>query len=212
MAIPRALPILLSAVLFIAACGSSGEQGSLALPGNSAAKKEHAHPRKHRGVAHAHAGRTHVPGKAASAAAAPAAAGSNRVAFIRRADRVCRTAHARVGRLGRRLAALAAAVAKQQLKPAAYYARSAALTHRSADIAGGTVKQLSQLAAGLADRNLSTYLSAATTQADLLHREGDALGDADSKRARTVNGELAKTARRLHAAARSFGFRTCGGG
>lgn len=203
--------------LCLSACGGGATRTTnLVLTKNgAAAHSRHAGHGRHGRAAAGRAGHSAraaaATGAAASGAPAQGLSGVKRIAFIRRADRICQATHAGVGKIGTQIGALVTALAKRRLKPAAYYARSSALTHRSAGVVARAVTALRALAGSRVDPQLGAYLAGAARQAQLLHREGDALANADSQRVQALNSQLAQTAARVHAAARGYGFHTCGG-
>ena len=197
--------LTVAAVVALAGCGGSSSQGKLVLTGaKTTASASHA-SHTNRVVRHrSSAAKT-------TAKAAPHPAAHREDTFIAQADGVCRKTHVRLGGIGRALAKLGVAVQHRKLSVPDYFAQTATLTLQSADIAQHAVTTLTGLAAHRKDPTLATYLQAAAGQAQILHAQGLALRNRDTRRAQALNGQLVHTGARVHAAAKRIGFQDCGG-
>ena len=198
--------LTVAALVALAGCGGSSSHGNLDVTGakTTASSSRPVHT-THRTIHHR--SRT-AKASAPKAAAKPHPA---RDTFVAQADGVCRRTHERLGGIGRTLAKLGVAVQHRKLSVPGYFAKTATLTLRSADIAQHAVATLTGLAAHRKDPTLTTYLQAAAGQAQILHAQGLALRNRDARRAQALNGQLVRTGARVHAAAKRIGFHDCGG-
>jgi hypothetical protein len=136
--------------------------------------------------------------------------GPARVSFTARADRLCRRSHVAVGKVGRRLRDLASAAQRRRVSRASYLAGAADLTAQAARIARGALDSLRALP-DPHDARFTAYLRASSLQVGYLNREVPALRRGDLRATGRLNAALGRNGRRVQTAARSFGFRVCGG-
>ena len=193
---------LLALVVLLGGCGGDGEsdQGSETPPSTSA------------NAAGSSASATPEDRDRASTRRAepnPMARGEYR----RQADRICRRAQLTLARNSNRVRKLVSDASRRRIGRGEYFERAGRLTMRSGGIAQRAVGELRALSPPASRRTAAdTYLDGAERQAALLVRQGAAMRRRDTKQVARLNRELARAGVATRAAARRFGFRTCGGG
>jgi hypothetical protein len=131
--------------------------------------------------------------------------------YIQAADAICDVAQREVGSRGRAVLDVVRAYERHRVDRAGYFRRTGALTAASGGIVARAAGRLRSLDRPLArTAALDAYLHGVDTQAQLLVALGAAQARGDRPAIAALNQQHAVAATKTHAAAREFGFKTCG--
>jgi hypothetical protein len=137
----------------------------------------------------------------------------SRTEYIRRADRICRSAQAAIAARSAEYRDLTAAVAQGKIERQEYVRRAGQETERSGAIAQRAVIDLKELPPPTSRRDaIEAYLQGATKQSAALTAQGAALRQGDTEELAELNRRIAEASQQTRRAARRVGFRICGGG
>lgn len=133
--------------------------------------------------------------------------------YIRRADRICKSAQLAIAKRSADYRELARTPARGNAQRRRYFRRGGDLAMQSGEIAQRAVADLRVLPRPTARREaIEAYLNGATTQAAVLTEQGEVLRQGPSARLAQLNRRAAQATQRARAAAQRVGFRVCGGG
>ena len=137
----------------------------------------------------------------------------SRTEYIREADRICADVRKDLGAEGRKLQDVLQKLAARKIGKREYYRLSGDLTERFAELVRAAVDRIERLPRPKERRDaLDDYLAATRAQSRLFAEQAEVQRRGDVQASAEVNRRLARAAARTRAAARRFGFRTCGGG
>jgi phosphohistidine phosphatase SixA len=132
--------------------------------------------------------------------------------LIRRADRVCRSAQARIRDTSEELSRLVRSLGRKRISSREYYARSATFTEQAQRAVLDALETLRALGRppGRQD-SLERYLAATGRHAAVTGSIAEALRERRKAELARLNRRWLELSEAAHNAARAYGFKVCGG-
>jgi hypothetical protein len=147
-----------------------------------------------------------APAEPAPAVGGAAPSGATRRSYIKQADRICRSARAKLIPIRAKVVA-----ASRASDPTLVYRQYAALTARAAAVYRGVLGQIQALDAPPADEAQVNQLEALLGQiADIMRQNSEAAAARDGARLKALNVQASAVAGRYRAVAKAYGLRQCG--